>query len=129
MRRRITKANKGRSMINRKEVSLRINKSGLNSDGSQRYCVAIRFANESYKKASNTDYVAIEIDDELQRMYFLSSNNEEGYKLSKNRNASNIKNVTFAIDNVEEWKIHEGTYDLLIDNAEHIYYIDFAKKN
>ena len=115
-------------MINRKEVSLRINKSGLNADGSQRWVVAVRFANESYKKASNTNYVAIEIDDELQRMYFLSSNNEEGYKLTCNKPESNIRNLSFAIDDAEEWKMHEGTYDLLIDSLEHIYYIDFAKR-
>ena len=128
MRRRITKAGRGRAMSNRKDVSLKLNKSGLSADGRQRWVVAVRFANDSHLKASNTEYVAIEIDDVKGRMYFISSNNSEGFKLCVNNKNSKTKNISFSIDDIREWEAHEGVYDMLHDDAERLYYIDFAKK-
>lgn len=128
MRRRIVKQRTGKSARNRKEVALKINKSGLSADGTQRYVLAVRFTNESYKKASNSDYVAVEIDDELKRMYFVTSDNEYGYKLTTSGKGSTYKSISFTIDDVNEWVDLVGDYDLLKDNNELLYYIDFAKK-
>lgn len=128
MRRKITKALKGRATTNRKEVALRINRSGLSAKGLPRYVLAVRFTDESYKKASRTEYVGVEIDDELSRMYFVSSNNIEGYKLSASGKTSKYKSISFSIDDLDEWSDKVGDYDLLKDNNEQLYYIDFAKR-
>lgn len=128
MRRKITKALKGRATTNRKEVALRINRSGLSAKGLPRYVLAVRFTDESYKKASRTEYVGVEIDDELSRMYFVSSDNIEGYKLSASGKSSKYKSISFSIDNVDEWSDKVGDYDLLKDNNEQLYYIEFAKR-
>lgn len=128
MRRKITKALKGRATTNRKEVALRINRSGLNAKGLPRYVLAVRFTDESYKKASRTEYVGVEIDDELSRMYFTSSNNIEGYKLSASGKTSKYKSISFSIEDLDEWADKVGDYDLLKDNNEQLYYIDFAKR-
>ena len=128
MRRKITKALKGRATTNRKEVALRINRSGLSAKGLPRYVLAVRFTDESYKKASRTEYVGVEIDDELSRMYFVSSDNIEGYKLSASGKSSKYKSISFSIDSVDEWSDKVGDYDLLKDNNEQLYYIEFAKR-
>lgn len=128
MRRKITKALKGRATTNRKEVALRINRSGLSAKGLPRYVLAVRFTDESYKKASRTEYVGVEIDDELSRMYFTSSNNIEGYKLSASGKTSKYKSISFSIEDLDEWADKVGDYDLLKDNSEQLYYIDFAKR-
>lgn len=128
MRRKITKALKGRATTNRKEVALRINRSGLSAKGLPRYVLAVRFTDESYKKASRTEYVGVEIDDELSRMYFVSSNNIEGYKLSASGKTSKYKSISFSIEDLDEWADKVGDYDLLKDNNEQLYYIDFAKR-
>ena len=128
MRRKITKALKGRATTNRKEVALRINRSGLSAKGLPRYVLAVRFTDESYKKASRTEYVGVEIDDELSRMYFVSSDNIEGYKLSASGKSSKYKSISFSIDNVDEWSDKVGDYDLLKDNNEQLYYIEFEKR-
>ena len=128
MRRRITRqANGKRATSNMKEVSLSVNKAGLNTDGSQRYSVVIRFANESYKKVSSTGYVVPEIDDEMGGMYFVESNEKEGFKLSNHSNGSdNVnKHFVFTIYNKEEWDNKVNDYNLLRDVSEQLYYIEF----
>lgn len=71
MRERISKRQTGRNNPARKEVKIKINKSGLNADGEQRFSLAARFADDSYKKISDTGYMVVEIDRELKRIYFL----------------------------------------------------------
>ncbi len=128
MRKRITKQSSGRRITdNMKEVSLSVNKAGLNNDGSQRWAVSIRFANESYKKVSSTGYVVPEIDDEMGRMYFVESNEQEGFKLSNHSNGSDSvnKHFTFTIYDKEEWDGKANNYSLLRDVNEQLYYIEF----
>lgn len=126
MRRKIIKSGHGIRTEQGKEVLLRINKSGLNAKGEQRYVIALRFTSDSYKKASNTEFVSVEMDDDLNRMYFLSSDSKEGFKLSGNDGKA--KSISFTINNEEEWLDKVGDYILLKDVDEGLYYIDFGKK-
>ncbi len=124
MRIRITKNSVGKSSLNRKEVALRINKSGLSADGKQRYSLAIRFAGESYKKASSSDFVALELDNEENKLFFITANQADGFKLSSSSKNSSWKYIAITIDNVDEWKNRVGDYDLKKDKTENCYYID-----
>lgn len=124
MRRRIIKNKCGRRSVDRKEVALRINKSGLSANGEQRYVVAVRFTADSYKKASNTGYVTVEVDDDLNRVYFAPSTSDEGYKLTCSTKNGTWKCITFTDDNIKWWREIEGDYNLLKDVAENLYYID-----
>lgn len=124
MRRRIVKNYVGRSTIGRREVSIRVNKSGLSAGGVQRYAVAVRFTAESSRKASNNGYVAVEIDDEMRRLYFVTASKEEGYKLTaSSRNGENTS-IAFTVDNIEKWREYIGDYDLKKDTSDGSYYID-----
>lgn len=128
MRKRIVKGTGGgRGSVNRKEVALRTNKAGLNADGSQRWSIAVRFTADSFKKASDTGFVAVEIDDELKRLYFVPASSKEGYKLTGSSKGNTFKNITFSVKNVEEWEEYEGDYDLLKDVKENLYYIDLRE--
>lgn len=128
MREKIKKNNAGRGAVGRKEVALRINKSGLSADGTQRYVIAVRFTDESYKKASNTEYVLPEIDFDESRLYFVAATREEGYKLTNSSKSGTYKSITFSVNNIAKWKGFVGDYDLLKDRNSGDYYIDFSKK-
>ena len=91
----ITKTNKGRGAIGRKEVALRINKSGLSADGEQRYVVAIRFTEDAHKKATSTGYIKLGVDDEYNRFYFFTAKQSEGFKLTASGSNSKFKNISF----------------------------------
>lgn len=128
MRRRIIKNNVGKSTIGRKEVAIRINKSGLSAIGKQRYAVAVRFTEESAKKASQNGYVAVEIDDETMRLYFVTASKEEGYKLTASTRKGANTSITFTVDNIEGWRRYVGDYDLHKDVSDGTYYIDLPNK-
>ncbi len=127
MRHRITKINTGRSAINRKEVALRINKSGLSADGEQRFVVAIRFTENAQKKASSSGYIVVEVDDELNRLYFITSKQNEGYKLTASGKNAKFKSITFAVNHIDDWRALVGDYDMKKDTNDNTYYIDLAK--
>ena len=127
MRERISKGATGGNNTGRKEVRLKINKSGLNAKGEQRFTMAARFADESYKKVSSNGYAAVEIDRELNRIYFVQADPDEGFKFTGAKSDKN-KSITFTIQNIDEWKEVEGCYFLLKDVAEGFYYIDYSKK-
>lgn len=124
MRRRIVKSYVGRSTIGRKEVAIRVNKSGLSANGTQRYVVAIRFTPDSVRKASNNNYVAIEIDDEQKRLYFVTASKEEGYKLTASTSKRAHTSISFTVDDIEEWRTYIGDYDFKKDISDGTYYID-----
>lgn len=128
MRVPIKKRGAGRSAAKRKEVALRINKSGKTASGKPRYVVAIRFTNESYKKASSTGFVIPEVDFEEGKLYFTSGTEKEGYKLVASGRNSTFKSITFSIDEPIIWKPYISDYDLLKDTESQDYYIDFSKK-
>lgn len=124
MRHKITKIDTGRARLNKKEASIRINKSGLSADGQQRYVVAIRFTEDGQKKASSNGYVAMETDDELNRLYFMTAKQSDGYKLSASGKNAKSKSITFAVRHIEDWKAILGDYDMKKDAKDGTYYID-----
>ena len=126
MRTRISKNYVGRGTAGRKEVSLRINKSGLSADGKQRFVVAVRFTADAAKKASGSGYVAVEIDDETNRLYFVTASPSDGYKLIVSSKNGSAKSITFAVGCIDEWEALVGEYDLKKDVSDNSYYIDIA---
>lgn len=127
MRERIKKGAAGRNNIGRKEVLIKINKSGLTARGEQRYALAARFADESYKKVSSNGYAAVEIDRELRRIYFVPAEPDEGFKFVGTKTEHN-KSLTFSIRSRDDWEETEGNYYLLKDPKEGTYYIDYSNK-
>ena len=127
MRHKIVKANIGRSASNRKEVALRINKSGLSANGEQRFVVAVRFTENAAKKASGSGYVALELDDDLNRLYFITASQSDGYKLTGSGRATKFKCISFTASNVDEWRDLVGGYDMKKDTTDNSYYIDLEK--
>lgn len=127
MRERITKIKTGMNNTGRKEVRVKINKSGLNAGGEQRWVLAVRFANDSFKKITDNGYAAVEIDRDLKRMYFVKAEPDEGFKFTGS-GSERGKSITFTIRDVEEWRIMEGCYFLLKDMEEGLYYIDYSGK-
>lgn len=125
MRERISKKASGRNNTGRKEVKIKINKSGLKANGEQRYSLAARFADGSYKKVSDTGYAVVEIDRELHRIYFASADSDEGFKFTSTKSEKNMS-ITFTIQNREDWEETEGCYFLLKDHEEGLYYIDYS---
>ena len=118
---RITKHNSGANTDGRKEVLVSTIKAGLSASGEQRWALSIRFANESHKKASDTGYVAVEIDDDLGRIYLLPADKTEGFKLVK---TGKMASISFTIKHKDEWGFICGEHDLLYDKDERAYYIE-----
>lgn len=126
MRKRIVKQSNGKRITkDMKEVALNVTKAGLNNDGSQKWVVSIRFANESHKKVSSTGYVVPEIDDEMNRMYFVEADGNEGYTLSESKSNSASRHFAFTIYDTDLWDGRKGDYNLLRDINEQLYYIEF----
>lgn len=121
MRTKITKS-LGRGGFTIGDVKLTINKNGGN-----RTAINIAFYNDSFKKTTTTEYVVPSIDEELGRLYFETANSNEGFKLTSNRDCSTHR-IVFVIKDVAEWEARTGSYNLLYDAKEKLYYIDFANK-
>lgn len=113
----------GRSTIE-KEVLLSVNHAGLTAKGIQRFSLAIRFAGDSWKKASGTEYVLPEIDWDINRLYFTTSNKNQGYKLTGDKS---VRVITVTIYEPEKWKKFTGEYDLLKEIESGDYYIDLKE--
>ena len=121
MRESISKGIGGPRGTAEKEVRLSIIKAGLSVDGTQRYATSIRFANESWKKASNTEYVSVEIDRDEKRLYFSTGDKVNGFKLVGNKT---VRTISFTAHDSQEWKLYEDEYNLLKDVNSGDYYID-----
>lgn len=122
-RERLIKASVGRGM-NRKEVALRVNKAGLNAAGKQRWAIAFRFADDSYKKASDSEWVTVEIDKDEKKLFFVTGNSKTGYKLCGN---ANVKTITINVFDIDFWNELVGDYNLRKDIKSGDYYIDFSE--
>lgn len=123
-RERITKGAVGSRGNIEKEIRLSVIKSGYGAGNTQRWSVSIRFAEESWKKASTTDFVSVEIDRDEQRLYFVTSNKNEGYKLTGNKS---VRTVSITIHDEIGWRKYEGEYNLLKDVNSGDYYIDLKE--
>ena len=124
MRRRITKSRTRRCGVDEKDVVLRVNKAGLLASGKQRYCVVLRFTENAQKKASNNEYVAIELDDDQNRLYFITSTASDGFKMTHAGQNSRFRCISITVDDVDEWRSLIGDYDMKKDVNENAYYID-----
>ena len=127
MRERISKKTTGGNNIGRKEVRVKINKSGLSANGNQRYSLAIRFADGSHKKITSKGYVAVEIDKDIRRIYLVSADPDDGFKLT-GKDSEQVKSITFTIYDPEDWRSIEGCYYLLKDPVDGSYYIDYSEE-
>ena len=125
-RERFTRRASGRNNTGRKEVKIKIIKAGLNASGEQRYSLAVRFADDSHKKISDTGYVVVERDRDLRRVYFVLADSNEGFKLTSTKTEKKNKSIKLAIQNRKEWEDAEGYYFLLKDPEEGLYYIDYS---
>ena len=117
MREQIVKGTRGRYSNDEKEVLLSL-------QGKQIVQVAIRFANQSWLKVSNSGYVGFEIDREMKQLFFVSADKDTGYKLTGEVSTRTAK---FTTHNAEEWKPFIGNYVLLKDQISGDYYIDLTK--
>lgn len=125
----IAKGNAGRrSTIGRKEVVISINKDGLDAKGNERRKVAIRFTNESVKKASQTDFVRVGVDKEKKRIYFSSASKKDGYQLTAATRKGTPNSVTITVVDIEKWKSYVGEYNMKKDLTNDLYYIDVPAK-
>ena len=112
-----------------KEVSVRIHKGHLLQTGKQAYRCLVTFYNEAYKKVSDNDFVAVEIDRELNRLYFVASNNNDGFKLISGENHKEFsKSISFTIYEKAEWNDVVGEYYLLKEKNCPDYFIDYSAK-
>lgn len=116
MRQRIEKGVRGHYSYGDKEVRLSI-------QGKQIVQVAIRFANQSWEKVSNTDFVALDIDWDMKQLFFVPANKDDGYKLSGEKT---VRTAAFTVHDAEAWRPFIGDYVLLKDQASGDYYIDLT---
>lgn len=126
MRYRISKKSAGRGAINRKEVALRINKSGLLAGGEQRYSVVMRFTEEAQKKATSSGFVILEVDTDFNRLYFITANEKDGYKLTASDENAKVKSFSFTPISIDSWRPLIGDYEMKKDVNDNTYYIDLA---
>ena len=118
MRERIKKGTRGHYSNGEKEVHLSI-------QGKQIVQVAIRFADQSWKKVSNTGFVAIETDWDEKRLYFVPDSKSEGFKLSGEKS---VRTISFTTHEKPKWERYIGDYNLLKDSMSGDYYIDLIEK-
>ena len=112
----------------RKEVAIKINKSGKTANGTPREAVCIRFTYDAIPKISSTDWCAMELDREEGRLYFRTASAKVGFKLSSSSKSDKAyKSISLCVANIDEWREWLGDYDLKKDVAENLYYIDLPK--
>lgn len=111
MRQMIVKKTPGAYRQNKADVSLCVNKAGSNRNGSPRRSVVIRFHNGSHVKVCQSGYICPVIDWSSFKLYFASTNNEVGFKLS---GRGKSKYFTFSDhENIHAWEFYAGDYDLV----------------
>ena len=92
----------------------------------------VYFRGDSQKKlAADCAYITIEIDTDLERMYFVPSDRIHGYKLSVSQNAI-VRTLSCGMQlrgaNIEAWDPFVGDFDLVYDKSEKLWYIDAKAK-
>lgn len=116
---------KQRVIAAEKEVRLTVRKAGLTADGEQRWQMIFGFYNGAEKKIGSTNYAAVDVDLEERRVYFVETDGKEGWKFTGSKN---VKELSLTIYDNEVWKVFEGEYNLLKDNASGDYFIDLVNK-
>ena len=116
---------KQRVVVTEKEVRLTIRKAGVNVDGEQRWQMIFGFYNEAEKKISSTNFAAVDVDFEESRIYFVETDEKEGWKFTGSKN---VRELSLTVYDANVWKAYEGEYNLLKDRTSGDYYIDLVKK-
>lgn len=116
---------KQRVIVAEKEVKLKIRKAGLAADGEQRWQMIFSFYNGAERKVSSTNHAAIDVDLEESRVYFVETNDKEGWKFTGSKN---VRELSLTIYDSDVWKAYEGEYNLLKDVSSSDYYIDLVAK-
>ena len=116
---------KQRVVAAEKEVRRTVRKAGLTADGEQRWQMIFGFYDGAEKKISSTNYAAVDVDLEERRVYFVETDGKEGWKFTGSKN---VKELSLTIYDSDVWKVFEGEYNLLKDNASGDYYIDLVNK-
>lgn len=125
MREKITKWYTRRAKSGRNkgtEVTLGVHSGGADKDGTPIWRVVISFTPDAVHKITATEYMGAEIDRDLGRLYFVSEDKADGFKITNN---ANRKRIAFRTDVPQMWEMYKGSYYLLKDAAERLYYIDF----
>lgn len=117
---------KTRITVAEKEVRLKLRKAGLSVDGEQRWLAVFSFYDGAEKKISTTGYAAVDTDWDENRIYFVETNEKEGWKLIGSKA---VKELALTIYDNEIWKCFEGGYNLLKDTATGDYYIDVVVRS
>lgn len=124
MRQNLRKS-KQRVVAGDKETKLKGRKAGLTADGEQRWQAVFSFYEGSERKITSTGYAAVDVDWEENRVYFVETDEKEGWKLVGDKS---VKELALTVYDSEIWKACEGDYNLLKDNSSGDYYIDVVRK-
>lgn len=97
----------------------------LNSDkkkGKEQDIVRIRFANDTEKMISDTDYMMMAVTE--TRLYFAATDCMKGWKITKRQNTEAA--ITCKSPTIVGWAINGGTgeYDLKFDQKEQLYFVE-----
>lgn len=112
---------KPRTTVTEKEVKLKLRKAGLSADGEQRWQAVFSFYDGAEKKISSTGYAAVDTDWDENRIYFVETDEKEGWKLIGSKA---VRELALTIYEYGTWKCLESEYNLLKDTATGDYYID-----
>lgn len=108
-----------------KEVRLTVRRAGLTADGGQRWSMIFGFYNGAEKKIGSTNFAAVDIDFEENRVYFVETDEKEGWKLTGSKN---VRELSLTVYDDDVWRAYEGEYNLLKDRTSGDYYIDLVGK-
>ena len=116
-----------------KEVTIRLNASGALTNGERRYCVAFRFYKGAEKKVCTDGlYMTYADDNENCRIYFKETDAINGWKITDTNRGSVTTSKTVTVvaynEDLKHWGSLVGDYDLLFDQREKLYYVDYSKK-
>lgn len=113
----------------RPSVTLSINKGGAFADGTKRYQIVFYFYEGEHEKITCNLRMMYQRDTERDRIYFVQGSETTGYKLTPLKTGTSCK-FTGAVDpaDYESWEKAKGSYNLLYDKEEKLYYIDLNRK-
>ena len=117
--------NKQRGNAANKDVKLKVRKAGLTANSVQRWQLIFGLYDGANIKITTTGYAAIDVDWEESRVYFIETNENDGWKLVDGKSVSEL---SLTIYDHDTWSHYEGQYTLLKDKTSGDYYIDLVRK-
>ena len=83
------------------------------------------FYNGAERKIGSTNFAAVDVDFEESRIYFVETDEKEGWKFTGSKN---VRELSLTVYDADVWRVYEGEYNLLKDRTSGDYYIDLVKK-